>query len=33
LRFGLRKGFYKDAFFWVVIFVFIITMLVAIYGF
>jgi hypothetical protein len=33
MKFKLRKGFYKDPFFWVVIFVFILTMLVAIYGF
>ncbi len=33
LKFRLREGFYKDAFFWVVIAVFVITMLVFIYGF
>ena len=33
MRFRLRKGYYKDPFFWIVILVFILTMAVFVYGF
>jgi hypothetical protein len=33
MRFRLRKGFYKDAFFWIVILVFVLTVVVFTYGF
>ena len=33
MKFRLRKGFYKDSFFWIVIGVFILTLIVFVYGF
>ena len=32
MKFGIRHGFFKDAFFWIVILVAIITVLVGMYG-